>query len=89
MRSLAMLTILCAAAFFLYPLAVQRTASECRAVGLETAPNALNGSFASPAAESERLRDPPEGVPAWALRGWPRPAGCAFLYWQRMLNPPG
>jgi hypothetical protein len=81
MKSLALLIGLGLAGFFIYPLAMQRTASECRALSRSILPPAdrPNGAETSLAARKAAIG---------ALPGWPAPVGCAWLYWRAIFHPP-
>jgi hypothetical protein len=81
MKSLGLLIILCLAGFFIYPLAAQRTGSECRALSrlLAAAPTPSQQAGAPLAARDAANR---------ALPRFPPAVGCTWLYWHAVLNPP-
>ena len=84
MKSLGLLIILGLAGFLIYPLAMERTRSECRALSRQLVPAAvghINGA-ATPTLAAHIAA-------AHALPGWPPLAGCAWLYWHFVFNPPG
>ena len=76
MTSLGSLIVLLAAVFFIYPLAVQRTTSECVALGRLAGAKEANAQVGAMARKAE----------AADLPRVPAPVGCAWLYWRSILN---
>ena len=88
MKSLGLLIILGVAGFLIYPLAMERTRSECRALSRQLVPAVVgkaNGAETTLAAPTLAAHI----AAAHALPGWPPLAGCAWLYWHFVFNPPG
>lgn len=82
MTSLGSLIILLAAAFFIYPLAANRTTSECVALGRHVGMKATAHVAANPEAGGLIAR----GIAIRDLPQVPAPAGCAWLYWRSIVN---
>jgi hypothetical protein len=92
MKSLGLLIILGLAGFLIYPLAMERTRGECRALSRQIVPVTAAGVAGQTNSGATPLAAPTLAAhiaAARALPGWPPFAGCAWLYWHFVFNPPG